>query len=86
MKWHWYINQKITCRNNAYYWYPLCWNEDVLEFDTRESAERFLASAEKFRKDIWEEVEISQGTYINDYSFLNATNLIIKDNKLMEVE
>lgn len=60
----------------------LYWNEDVLEFDTYESASRFLVSAmanSEHLEDFWSNVIIKEDIlFVNgDVAHLNATNLII---------
>lgn len=69
MKYHIYNSDGIA----------LYWDEDVLEFDTYESASRFLESAmtnSEHLEDFWTDTEIKED--INSgYTCLNATNLII---------
>lgn len=77
MKWY------IYNANNM----PLYWNEDVLEFDTRDSAERFLESAianHEYLEDFWTNAVIKADDIIVG-DVLNATNLIIADADLVEV-
>ena len=60
----------------------LYWEEDVLEFDTYESASRFLESAmtnSEHLEDFWTDTKIKED--INgDYTRLDATNLIVDWN------
>lgn len=72
--------------------FPLYWNEDILEFDTYESAARFLVSAKanyQYLEDFYTDVEIRQGLLTeNDDEHLNATNLILaqRGNEIELVE
>lgn len=61
---------------------PLYWDEDVLEFDTYESAARFLVSAmasSEHLEDFWSGAEIIEDIIFTDEEsgHLNATNLMV---------
>lgn len=61
---------------------PLYWDEDILEFDTYESAERFLASVienSEHPEDYWTDSIIvkDEGIRDSDENYLNATNMIV---------
>ena len=72
LKWHIY-NEK----NN-----PLCWDDKMLEFDTEESANRFLHSCiddenfEEYCKTYG--ISIQQTIAFYDGGYLDATNLIVE--------
>lgn len=60
----------------------LYWDEDVLEFDTYESASRFLESAKansEHLEDFWTGTKIKEDILFidGDGTHLNATNLIV---------
>lgn len=61
--------------------FAVYWGEDILEFDTYESASRFLVSAmanKEYLEDFWTNSEIRQGILPeNDNEYFNATNLIL---------
>ena len=82
MKWHIYNSE-----NN-----PLCWDDKAIEFDTKESAERFLHSYVDFQYDSYEEycqtfgVVIKEGILFYDYGYINCTNKIVKYNEEIEDE
>ena len=58
--------------------YPLCWDNEALEFDTRKSAEEFLISAElngDQEPGLFDEVVIVQDILLYKGGRLNATHL-----------
>jgi len=73
LKWH------IFNESNG----PLCWDGKTLEFDTKESAERFLHSYVDTMYDSYEEyckafgVAIKECILYYDGGYLNATNKIV---------
>lgn len=59
---------------------PLYWDDYVLEFDTQESAERFLRSAKancEYLEDFWSGVEIKENILFVDADRLDGTHAII---------
>ena len=74
LKWHIYNEE-----NN-----PLCWDDKMLEFDTEESANRFLYSCIDEIYEDFEEycktygVSIRQTIAFYDGGYLDATNLIVE--------
>lgn len=75
---------------------PLCWDDKALEFDTIESACRFLCAIFKIVRDTNEEnlyqtATIKQDILYYDGGYLNATNLIVEydaeecENRLKEI-
>ena len=88
MKYH--IYETRDCVN------PLCWDEKALEFDTIESACRFLCDFFEIVKDtgeaeIYENATVKHDILYYDGGYLNATNLTIEydaeecENRLKEV-
>lgn len=88
MKYH--IYETRDCVN------PLCWDEKALEFDTIESACRFLCDLFEIVKDtgeaeIYENATVKHDILYYDGGYLNATNLTIEcdaeecENRLKEV-
>ena len=70
LKWHIY--------NKDYPSQPLAWDGAALEFDTEESAQRFLESlpiCEKYRR-----AYIKSGILFYDGGYLNATGKIVEYN------
>lgn len=59
---------------------PLCWEDKVLEFDTKEKAEAFLKSAEIPK----EEVIVKEYILFYDGGYINASNLIMENGELVE--
>ena len=59
---------------------PLCWEDKVLEFDTKEKAEAFLKSADIPK----EEVIIQEYILFYDGGCINASNLIVENGELVE--
>ena len=66
---------------------PLCWDGQALEFDTKESAERFLHSHTDIMYDGYEGyceafgVVIKECIFYYDGGYVNATNKIIVYNQ-----
>ena len=79
----WYIFDE---RDNT----PLCWNKPCLEFDTKESAKRFLDSVAATAAIDTDYTEIKQCIFFYDDGYMNATNFICVHNgddiELKEVE
>ena len=68
---------------------PLCWEDKALEFDTLESANKFLKDVEEF---IFEDGGILDNTIIvedilyYDGGYINATGMSVVDDELVELE
>ena len=88
MKYH--IYETKECVN------PLCWDDKALEFDTLESAAKFLCALFEIVKNTGEEeayenATIKQDMLYYDGGYLNATNLTVEydaeecENRLKEV-
>ena len=66
---------------------PLCWDDQALEFDTKESAERFLHSHVDSFYDNFDEycqtfgVNIKEGILYYDGGYIDCTHKIIKYNE-----
>ena len=66
---------------------PLCWEDQAMEFDTKESAERLLHSHVDYFYDNFEEycqtfgVTIKEGILYYDGGYLDCTHKIVKYNE-----
>ena len=69
----WYIFDE--CDNS-----PLCWDKPCLEFDTKESAQRFLNSVAATAAIDTDYAVIKQCIFFYDDGYMNATNLICECN------
>lgn len=74
MKWH------IYNADNE----PLYYDAMPLEFDTKETAQRFIDS-DSIDADFYADAHIEYDTLFVDGTHLNATNLIMRDGELWEV-
>ena len=78
MKWHIYnINHE-----------PLCWEDKALEFDTLESANKFFKDVEKVISEdggILDNAIIVEDILYYDGGYINATNLSVVDDELVEL-
>lgn len=74
MKWH------IYNANNE----PLYYDAMLLEFDTKEAAQRFIDS-DSIDADFYADAHIEHDILFVDGAHLNATNLIMQDGELREV-
>jgi hypothetical protein len=74
MKWHIYGPDH----------YPLCWDDTALEFDTKEDAKEFLASAisnSEHTEEFYQEAIIEEDILYYDGGYIDATNLRVKWNE-----
>jgi hypothetical protein len=77
MKWHIYNTEHE----------PLCWNNQVLEFDTFESAVLFLRGVNNIDEDILATAVIVEDILFYDGNgYINATNLRISEDEGCLVE
>lgn len=74
MKWH------IYNADNE----PLYYDAMLLEFDTKEAAQRFIDS-DSIDADFYADAHIEHDILFVDGAHLNATNLIMRDGELWEV-
>ena len=60
---------------------PLCWDGQVLEFDTFESAVLFLRSVNNLDEDVLATVVIAEDIlYYDGNGYINATNLRVSED------
>ena len=78
MKWHIYNMEHE----------PLCWEDKALEFDTLESANKFLKDVEKVISEdggILDNAIIVEDILYYDGGYINATGLSVVDDELVEL-
>ena len=79
MKWHIYNMEHE----------PLCWENKALEFDTLESANKFLKDVEKVISEdggILDNAIIVEDILYYDSGYINATGMSVVDDELVELE
>ena len=60
--------------------YPLCWDDQALEFDTKKDAEEFLTSAianSEHCEEFYRDVIIQENILYYDGGYIDATHLLV---------